>query len=90
MPSISLRLESDGAFEDWLERKPLHHLGNGAPPLRITVLEGGMASGKPSVAIGIDLGEAGVVIAETSLVLLLSAADALRARFGDPRREGSS
>jgi len=68
----------------------MHHgrviwLGNGAPPIAITALKGGMTSGKPSVAIRLDLPDGRTVIAETSLALLLAAADAFRTRFGDSR-----
>jgi hypothetical protein len=45
-----------------------------------------MESGKPSVCIGVFLpNNGGCVLAETSLALFLTAADALKARFGDPR-----
>lgn len=55
-------------------------------PIGVTGLHGGMESGLPSVALRIDLPDGRVVIAETSLALFLTAADALKARFGDPRR----
>lgn len=63
------------------------HLGNDAPPIGVGGLAGGMSSGKPSVALRIDLPDGRHVIAETSLALFLMAADALKARFGDPRTE---
>jgi hypothetical protein len=44
-----------------------------------------MVSGAPSVAFCFKLGEREVVLAETSLALFLTAADALKARYGDPR-----
>lgn len=53
--------------------------------ITISGLPDGMTSGAPSVALFIELPDGRVVFAETSLKLLLTAADALVARFGDPR-----
>lgn len=47
-------------------------------------LEGGMTSGKPSVAFLIDLADGKKVLAQTSLALLVSATRALVAKYGDP------
>lgn len=55
-------------------------------PIGVTGLAGGMESGKPSVALRVDLEDGTAVVAETSLALFLTAADALKARYGDPRR----
>lgn len=60
------------------------HLAGDAP-IEVGGLEGGMASGKPSVAFAFTLPDGSAVLAETSLALLLSAADALKAVYGDPR-----
>lgn len=53
---------------------------------QITV--GGIGEGtldnKPTVMIGFDLGEQ-VLVGETTLALFLTAADALKAKYGDPR-----
>ena len=84
MPVMTLNLDGDGAFEDWKDLDMIH-LGNEAPPIRVTVLPGGMASGKPSVAFGFRLPDRRVVVAETSLALFLSAADVMKAKYGDPR-----
>ncbi len=54
-------------------------------PWTISALADGMKSGNPSVAVIIDLSGGVVVFAETSLKLFLTAADALKARHGDPR-----
>lgn len=45
----------------------------------------GTADGRPTVLIGIPLPGGGAVIGETTLALLLTAVDGLRARYGDPR-----
>lgn len=82
MPSIDLVLAGDGAFADVNPKKLAHTTES----IRIAGLAGGMQSGKPSVAIGVFLpNNGGCVIAETSLALFLTAADGLKARFGDPR-----
>jgi len=62
------------------------HLGNDAPPIALAVLPGGMESGAPSVMFRIDLPDGRVLLAETSMALYLTAADAMRARYGDPRQ----
>ncbi len=80
MPAIEMDLRGDGAFNDWAAEGNMQHLGNDAPAIRIGALESGMASGRTSVAIGIDVGDRKVLV-ETSLALFLMAADALRARF---------
>lgn len=81
MPVIELRF-GEGQLPE-AEGKALIHLGEGAAPIVIVGLEGGMASGKPSVAIGLDIGDGAYVVAETSLELLLTAARGLSARFED-------
>jgi hypothetical protein len=82
MPSIHIVLEGDGIFAG----VPREKLGHTTEPLVVAGLRGGMQSGKPSVVIGMYLpNDGGCVIGETSLALFLSAADALKARYGDPR-----
>ena len=80
MSALKVHLEEEGAFKDYQDKKIIH-LGNDAQPIRIAALEGGMASGKPSIAIGIEIGDDTLVLAETSLKLFLAAADMLRVRF---------
>lgn len=83
MNAINLNLEGDGAFQHFAGRETIH-LGEGTV-LYLAGLEGGMRSGAPSVMLAFELPDGRVVVAETSLRLLLTAADALRARYGDPR-----
>lgn len=52
--------------------------------LTIGGLKEGTVAGKPIVMICLDMGEH-FLIAETTLALFLSAADALKAKYGDPR-----
>ncbi len=88
MPAISVILQGDGAWPDVIGKEVIH-LGNNAPPIQVAALPGGMQSGLPSVTIRIDLPDGKVVLAETSLKLFLFAADALRAKFGDPNKESA-
>lgn len=80
MLEIDIVLDGNNAWPD-LQDRGVHEVQK----LAITALDRGMASGKPSVAIRLDLEDGTVVVAQTSLVLFLSAADALKARYGDPR-----
>ncbi len=77
---IHLRLEGDAAFSDLADKteRVIHLTGS----FTIAALEAGMTSGRPSLALRIDLPDGRVVIQETSVRLFLSAADAIRARFG--------
>lgn len=83
MPMMEIILHGDAAFGDV-------EAGKVSPTnekIRVAVLEGGMESGDPSVAIGLFLpNNGGVILGQTSLALFLTAADAFKARFGDPRR----
>jgi hypothetical protein len=85
-PVMTIVLEPDRAFTDEVEGKDLIHLGADAPPIKVALVEGGMQSGKASIAIGLDLGTVGgsprYVIAEPSLDLFLAAARAFAARTG--------
>ena len=81
MTVLHLNLEGDGAWPDLLD-KVVHRVSE----FHISALAGGMSGGSPSVSFRIDLPTGEVVLAETSLALLLTAADALKARYGDPRR----
>lgn len=83
MPTVDLRFlgDGDGLWPD-LAGRTVHHVQG---MIGVAGLERGMQSGKPSVSLRIDLPDGSVVLAETSLVIFLSAADALRARYGDPR-----
>jgi hypothetical protein len=87
MPSLHLILDGEGAWPDLAKAEAVViHLADDAV-VAVAGLAGGMQSGKPSVAFRIDLPEDGhIVLWETSLALFLSAADALKARYGDPRQ----
>lgn len=82
MIGMSIILDGDNAWPD-LKDKPPIHLGNGAPPLQVAVLKGGMTSGRPSIAIRADLPDGRVLVAETTARLFVSAARAIEARYPD-------
>lgn len=98
MPVLDIRLDGDGWIPEVgpaLRDGTLVHLADGAQII-VAGLRDGMRGGpdeptRPSVAIAFrlpdDPGGKTWVLAETSLRLFLTAADALRARFGDPRYE---
>ena len=82
MISLTINLDGEGAFADVPRDKfvegTLH---------RVAALGDGMTSGKPSVAFLIALPDGRQVFGETSLAMLLTVADAFRARYGDPRQD---
>lgn len=82
MPALELIFEGDGAFESEVAAaSEVVHLGNDAPAIKLTVLDGGMASGLPSVAFGFKLPDGRFVIAETSARLIVAAGRGLAARY---------
>lgn len=71
------------AFPDFEDKEIINITGT----IRVAGLEQGTREGKPSVGIGFELPDGRVVLAETTLALFLTAADALKAAYGDPREE---
>lgn len=84
MISLELKLDGDGAWPELAEAIQ-NNLVAKAVRLHVAGLRGGMVSGKPSVTLRLDLDDGTFAIAETSLALFLMTADALKARYGDPR-----
>jgi hypothetical protein len=90
MPALTIVLDVEqngfGAMRglEGTDDPRLIHLGDDAH-IEVGALEAGMASGAPSVAFCFELPNGQVVVAETSMKLLLAATDALKARYGDPR-----
>lgn len=84
MPAIHLLLDGDNAWPDLRDPDRVIHLGSGSPPIGIAVLANGMASGKPSVCLRVDLPDGRSVLAETSMALFVAAARAMVARYGEP------
>jgi len=77
MPDIDLILDGDGAWQDLDPEKVIHLTGS----FKVAALAKGMASGKPSLMIRIDLPDGRVVLQETSMRLWIAVARALAARF---------
>ncbi|MDP2954681.1 MAG: hypothetical protein Q8O76_15365 [Chloroflexota bacterium] len=96
MPIIRVILEGDGAWPDLKgrEQEIVHLVGD--EPVQIAYLSGGMKSGRPSLAIRLDLPSIEglqdavrrVVIAETSVRAFLAAAAAIRAKYGKEDQGG--
>jgi hypothetical protein len=80
MPGLHLFLEGDNCWPDMKDKV----IRQGVD-LSLAALRAGMESGKPSISVRVDLADGSVAFVETSLILLLSAADAFKAKYGDPR-----
>jgi hypothetical protein len=78
MPHMNLKLDGDGAFSH-IDRDNVIHI-DGEKEWIVALLKGGMASGKDSVALGMELPDGRYLIAETSAELFKSAARAIEAR----------
>ena len=80
MNSISVNLNGDAAWTVLAEREIIH-LRDGS--IEVAVLEGGLASGRPSVAIRFDLPDGKTVITETTARLFVGAGRMIAARYPD-------
>jgi hypothetical protein len=91
MPELKIILDPEGTWED------LKPGGDKAQKLRwnqhtsmtFARLAKGMQSGAPSVAIRLDMEGGGVIVAETSMALFLSAAKCFIARDEFEREEAA-
>ena len=84
MNSIKVILDGDNAWPDLRGKvgtSQVIHLAEGAD-IQVAALDGGMTSGRPSVAIRFGLPDGRVVLAETSMRLFLTTARAFAARYG--------
>jgi hypothetical protein len=80
MISMSIVLDGEGAWKDLMGKKLVRGV-----VISVAALDKGMQSGKPSVAFRVDTEDGEVTFVETSLALFLTAAEAFKARYGDPR-----
>lgn len=56
MASLTMIMDGDNCWPDLKDKMDkVIHLGNDAPPLQVALLDKGMASGRPSVTLRIDL-----------------------------------
>lgn len=76
-PIIDIKLQGDNAWPDLQDKGVIH----GGSVWRLVALRGGMASGRTSITLRLDLADGNAVIAETSVRAWLAAADILRANF---------
>lgn len=83
--NISFVSASPLAETEWpdIERENCIHLADDAPPVRIAVFESGLTSGRPSIAMRVDLPNGKTVVVETSARLFCTAAAAILARYPD-------
>ena len=89
MIGLKLILEGDGAWTD-LSVEDVIHIAGESPPLQVAVLDGGLVSGRPSVAIRADLPDGRTVVVETSARLFVTAAQAIHARYPDLLKDPDS
>lgn len=85
MIGMTIKFHSKDQGTAWpdLDREKCVHIANDAPPIEVCVLDAGMESSRPSVALRIDLPDGTSVIAETSARLLATAGRAIMARYPD-------
>ena len=81
MISIKLIFE-EPAWPDLAGRQDVIH-GNQGNELEIAVLDAGMESGKPSIALRLNLPDGRAAVLETSALAFCSAARAIKARYPD-------
>ncbi|MGK7907789.1 MAG: hypothetical protein AB4040_11260 [Synechococcus sp.] len=75
-------LEPEEHWEDLLEKEVIY-LGDEAPPVEIVAMPEGMASGRTSISMRLDLPDGRVVIVETALHELANAVRTIQERFGE-------
>lgn len=80
MITLHIVPDGDGALAEYCDRKIM-----AGRMFMVSGLAGGTASGDPSVGVIIELVDGTLIYGETSLRLFLTAADTLKARYGDPR-----
>lgn len=80
MPALTIKLDGDQCWPDLAEKRDAGQLIQ-TETLEVALLPGGMASGKASVAIRIELPDGRTVIAQTSQELFDAAARAFRGRL---------
>jgi hypothetical protein len=84
MTGLKILLEGDGALFHVRDRVVEGEMTT------ILLLDGGMGSGRPSIGVVIELPDGKVVLGQTSLSLLLIAAELFKAKHGDPRLDDAT
>lgn len=78
MIALDVNLNGDNCWPDLPEKEVIE-----AEKLSIGVLDGGTASGKPSVTLRIDLPDGRVVLAQTTARLFCTAANMITGKYPD-------
>lgn len=78
MREIVVLLDGDRAFEDLKDREIVT-----GEIQRFVILDGGMASGKPSCAWLVELPAGGLVYAQLSVAMFQKIAGAVRGKYGE-------
>lgn len=86
MPTMPINLAYNAEWADELHAKEtagtlIDLTGGSAPTIQVAVVPRGMASGKPSVLLRIDLEDGRTILAETSASLFATAGRAVFARY---------
>lgn len=75
-------LNPEEHWDDLLEKEVIY-FGNEAPTVEIVAMSEGMASGRTSVSMRLDLPDGRVVIVETALYELARVVQTLQEQFGE-------
>lgn len=81
MPAMDLRIIRQGDPPPWTDISEAIHLPDDT--WKVAILEGGMTSGKPSLALRFELPDGKIVIAETSVAAWSAVTVAARGAFPD-------
>jgi hypothetical protein len=79
MPQLSFFLEGDGCWPDLKDGKFLQ--ADNEKPVQVAVLDAGMASGRPSVSIRMELPDGQTILGETSARLFCICAKGIMAKY---------
>lgn len=82
IPSINLELDGDNCWPDLNEKELINIMESGIP-LRIAVLDNGMASGHPSITLRIDLPDGKVLLTQTSARVFCLVAKCIMDKYPD-------
>ncbi len=74
-------LDPEEPWEDLLDKEVIY-FGNEAAPIEIVAMSEGMASGRTSISMRLNLPDGRVVIIETALYELARVVDTIQERFG--------
>jgi hypothetical protein len=83
MPALIISMAGEEGFPAIKDHQRVVYLGEAGQVIRVAPVDGGMASGRPSVVIRLDLADGMVVIAPTSARLFCTAAKAIMAKYPD-------